>query len=150
VVGDTTASRLGWASTRYRLTRPAFFVPVLAELVLAAMFLAAGHPVGAGLLAAVAVIGPLGLVAQTPSLIGSMQRRGYRPGMRLTVEWDEDTFTVSSGDASGTHHYASVAGAREVQGAVVLRLRGARVQLLLPADVVPPEARPRLRLRGRP
>jgi hypothetical protein len=148
VVDTTTAGRLAWASARYRLTRAAFWIPVVVELALVVVFAAAGHPGWAILLAVVAVLGPVLLVAQTPSLANAMRRRGYRPGTILAVEWGDDTFTVSTPDSAGTHHYAAVTAAREVGGAVVFRIRGARVLLLLPADVVPPEARPRLGLRS--
>ena len=148
VVDTTTATRLAWASARYRLTRPAFWVPVLVELLLAAVFAAARHPLWAALLAVVAVLGPVVLVVQTPSLANAMRRRGYRPGTMLAVDWGPETFTVSTPDAAGTHHYVSVRQAREVEGAVVFRVRGARVLVLLPADVVPAEVRPRLGLPG--
>jgi len=146
LVGDTAATQLAWASTRYRLTRPAFWIPVVVELALAAAFVAAGHPGWAALLVVVALLGPVVLIAQTPFLAAGLARRAFRPGTVLSVDWGDDTFTVSTPDASGTHHYRSVTGARELRGAVAMRIRGARVLLLLPADVVPPAARPRLRL----
>jgi hypothetical protein len=147
VVDATTATRLARASARYRLTRPAFWIPVLVELALVVVFAAAGRTGWAVLLAVVAVLGPVLLLAQTPSLAKAMRRRGYRPGTTLTVEWGEETFTVATPDSAGTHHYVSVSAAREVASAIVFRIRGARVLLLLPADVVPPEIRPRLGLR---
>ena len=150
VVGDTAATQLAWASARYRLTRPAFWIPVVVELALAAAFASAGHPAWAVLLVLVALLAPAGLLVQTPSLAAGMARRGYRPGTVLTVDWGEDDFTISTPDGSGTHLYRSVTGARQLGSAVVLRIRGARVLLLLPADVVPEEARPRLGLTARP
>ncbi len=143
-IGADTAARMARASTRYRLGRPAFWAPIAVELALAVVFAAAGHPGWAVLLAVVAVLGPVLLVAQTPSLAAAMRRRGYRPGTTLTVDWEEETFTVAGPDSAGTHHYASVTGARLVGDAVVFRIRGARVLLLLPAEVVPPAVRPRL------
>ena len=146
VIDDTAATQLARASARYRLTRPAFWIPVVVELALAAAFVAAGHRGWAVLLVVVALLGPVVLVAQTPFLAAGLARRAFRPGTVLTVDWDDDTFTVATPDASGTHHYRSVTAAREVRGAVAMRIRGARVLLLLPAEVVPPAARPRLGL----
>jgi len=145
-VGFDTAPALAAASTRYRLTRPAFWVPLAVEAALAAAFAAAGHPVWGVALLAVVLLQPLGLLLQTRSLAGSMARRGYRPGTVLTVDWHDETFTVATPDAVGTHRYQSVIGPRVVGGAVVLRVRGARVLLLLPAEAVPDSVRPRLGL----
>ena len=150
VVDGTTATHLAWASARYRLTRPAFWIPVLVELALAGVFFAAGHPGWAVLLLVVALLAPTVLVAQTPYLAGGMARRGYRPGTILSVDWDEDSFTITTPDAAGRHRFAAVTGARQFDDAVVMRIRGARVLLLLPADVVPDTVRPRLGLPARP
>jgi hypothetical protein len=68
----------------------------------------------------------------------------------MTVDWGEETFTVATSEASGTHHYVSVSGARDVGDAIVFRIRGARVLLLLPAEVVPDAVRPRLGLGALP
>lgn len=146
-IGPDTAARMARASTRYRLGRPAFWVPIAVELALAVVFAAAGHPGWGVVLVVVALLGPVLLRLQTPTLARAMARRGYRSGTTMTVDWDDDTFTVSTPDGSGTHHYHSATGARLVDGAVGLRIRGARVLLLLPADVVPDAVRPRLGLR---
>jgi hypothetical protein len=146
-IGPDTARAMARASTRYRLTRPAFYISVLVELAIAGAFAAAGRPGWALLVVVVALSLPLVLVAQTSTLARAMERRGYRPGTTMSVDWQDEQFVVATPDAAATHPYAAVATARLVQDAVVLRLRGARILILLPAAAVPDAVRPRLGLR---
>jgi hypothetical protein len=147
-IGAETARQMARASTWYRLTRPSFSLSVLIELAIAGAFAAAGRP-GWALLVVVLALGlPLVLVLQTSSLTRAMQRRGYRAGTTMSVDWQDEQFVVATPDASAAHPYAAVASARSVQDAIVLRLRGARILLLLPAAAVPSTVRPRLGLRG--
>jgi hypothetical protein len=145
-IGEDTARAMARASTWYRLTRPAFYVAVLVELGIAAAFAASGRPGWAVLVVVLALSLPLVLVLQTSSLTRAMQRRGYRPGTTMSVDWQDEQFVVATPDAAATHPYAAVASARVVQEAVVLRMRGARVLIMLPAAAVPDTVRPRLRL----
>jgi hypothetical protein len=146
-IGADTARQMARASTWYRLTRPAFYVAFVIELAIAAAFAAAGRPGWAGLVVVLALSVPLALVLQTGSVARAMQRRGYRPGTVMTVDWQDEQFVVTTPDASAAHGYDAVASARLVQDAVVLRLRGARILVMIPAGAVPDAVRPRLGLR---
>ena len=146
LVQDDTPGQLARAVARYRLQRPAFLVPVLVELALGGVFAAAGHPSWAVLLVVVALLQPILLWRQTGRLAVAMQRRGYRPGTVLEVDWEPERFTVASPDSSASYPYGAVSGAQQVGSSVAMRIRGARVLLVLPVELVPPAARPRLGL----
>ena len=146
-VGPDTALRMARAAARYRMARPAFWIPIVVEVALAAVFVAAGHPGWGIFLVVVALLQPLALAVQTQSMARAMFFRGYRPGSVLTVDWEPSGFTVASPDASAQYGYDVVSGAQEVGPAVAMRIRGARVLLVLPTDVVPDTVRPRLGLR---
>jgi hypothetical protein len=132
------------------LLRPAFLAAVLLEVLCGVLFVAAGQ-VGWGVFVlAVAVLLPTILLLQTPRLGQAMRHRGYRPGTTMSIDWEPETFTVSTPDSTATHHYVQVARARDVGEAVVLRMRGSRILLVLPAALVPPDVRPRLAAARRP
>jgi hypothetical protein len=147
LVDAGTARRMARASVVYRVTSPAIYGAVLLELAIAVGFLASGRPVWGIALAAFAISLPVILWVQAGSLARTMQHRGFRPGTLLSVEWEPETFTVETPDAAVRHRYDHVSSARDVAGAVVLRMRDARILLLLPTQVVPDYARPRLSAR---
>jgi hypothetical protein len=147
-VDDSTALRLARASVRYRLTSPAIYLALLLELGIAFALWAAGRPWWGLAVAACAVTIPVALGLQTASLARTLQRRGYRPGTTMTVDWDDEAFTVTTPTGRGVYRYAAVASARRVGDVVVARIHGVRVLVVLPAEVVPDSARAHLPLRG--
>jgi hypothetical protein len=149
-IGPETPVQMARAAARYRMLRPAFWIPVLVELVLGGVFAAAGHPGWAIFLVAVAVLQPVVLAVQAQSMARAMHFRGYRPGTVLAVDWEPAAFTVISAEGSARHQYEVVSGARVVGPAMAMRIRGTRVLLVLPVQLVPEDARPRLGLTPRP
>ena len=145
-IGPDTPGRMARAVTRYRARRPAFLVPVVVELLLGVVFAAAGYPGWGAFMAVVALAQPAVLAIQSFTLANAMEHRGYRPGSQLVTDWAPDGFEISTVSGSGRYPYDAVSGTRVYGGAVVMRIRGARVLLVLPAEVVPPAARPRLGL----
>ncbi len=148
-ITEATAGELAAASMRYRVTSPSIYVAVLVELVTAGLLAGAGQPWWAAGLAVLALGLPVVLLLQAPSLAQALRRGGYRPGTTMTVDWDDDTFTVTTPDATGTHRYEHVSSARAVGAGVVLRLRGTRALLVLPAGAVPATVGPRLSPKSR-
>jgi hypothetical protein len=146
-IGEDSARRMARASVLYRLSSPAVYGAVVVELALAVAFAVTGRTGAAIALAVLAVALPAILWLTSGSIERALRHRGFRPGTTMVVDWADDGFTVVTPDGSASYRYDHVGSARAIGGAVVLRIAGARVLLLLPAAVVPPEARPRLSRR---
>jgi hypothetical protein len=145
-----TGPAMARAATAYRLLRPAFLGAVVLEVLCGVFLLGAGHRGSGIVVLVVAALGPAVLLLQTPRLGRAMQYRGYRPGTTMSIDWEPRSFTLATPDASSTQSYDQVASARAVGRAVVLRMRGSRMLLVVPAELVPGEVRPRFRLGRRP
>ncbi|PZS29199.1 MAG: hypothetical protein DLM58_15870 [Pseudonocardiales bacterium] len=84
------------------------------------------------------------LLLRRRQLRAAMVARGYRPGSRLSTDFDADGFTVTSSVGSAVHKYADMSFVASAGGMVVLRLRPARLLVVLPAPLLPAECSPAL------
>ncbi len=144
VVDELTARAMARAVYRYRMRQPLFLAIVGLELVFAVAFAATGRYGWAVLFVLLALSLPLLGALQVSRAAGMLRARGFRPGTSIAAEWDDDGFLVMTPEAHSRHRYTEVRDARAMPEAVVIRLRSARILLVLPAALVPPEARARL------
>lgn len=143
-----TARAMAKAATLYRLLRPSFLGAIGIEVVLAIAFAAGGRNTWALALLAAALVTVLLLFLQTRTLTRALTARGFRPGTTLTVDWGPETFTVTAPQQSATHYRADVQHFAVHGEAALMRMRGSRLLLVLPAQLVPPEVRPGLGARS--
>lgn len=145
VVPDGCAARLAGAARTYRLRRPSFVVPVVAEVIVGMVALVIG-PIWLGVVFLVlAVLLPLALFGQARALAAALGAAAFRPGTVLGASWDVREFAITAGDDQALHGYEEVRDFAEIDGVAVLRLHGDRLLLLLPLEVVPDAGRARLR-----
>jgi hypothetical protein len=146
-VARGTARQMARSIAFYRLTRPTFYGAIGLEVLAAILFAAAGSNTW-GLVALVAALVSVGLLfLQVPTLARALTARGFQPGTTLAVDWRPDTFTITAPAHSSTHQRAEVRHFAVQGEAALLRLRAARMLIVLPAQLVPPEVRPGLGAR---
>jgi hypothetical protein len=146
-VDEGCAHRMARAALLSRIVTPGFLAVLAAELAVGIGLIAVRSvPVGV-LFLVVAALFPLAILARTNRLARALAARGFRPGSTMQVEWGADGFVVTTPFAQATHHYRDLRSVVVRAGAVVMRIRGLRALVVLPAELVPDPVRP---LLGRP
>ena len=145
LVDEGCAHRMARGLAQSRIVTPAFLAILALEIAVGiGLIVVRSLAVGVFFLV-VAALFPLAILAQTGRLTRALAARGFRPGTTLQVDWLADRFVVTTGTAQATHHYAAVRSVVTRGGAVLIRMRGMRLVVVLPEAVVPDEVRTRLR-----
>jgi hypothetical protein len=150
LVAEDTARRMARLAVRYRFTRPEYLVVVGIEVVLGVLFLVTGPQwLGGVFLAAVALLLMI-IPVQLRRLDQSLRARGFAPGTTVAVDFYPDRFVVTTPTAHVTHPLGDVRTRLVTPDGVALKMRTANILVLLPVELVAPEARPWLAPRARP
>jgi hypothetical protein len=136
VIGPADPRRFARAVLQFQNRNVRTAVTLGAVVICLAATAATGAWMGASGLALGLAVVSVALVRARGRLASTLTARGFAPGTQIAADFFTDSWTILTPNGSSRHFYADVDRARLIDGVVLVRIRSARVIVIMPVELV--------------